>query len=259
VEPERFALLLALAIAIGAYGTLIGTGGGFLLVPVLLFLYPDESTGIITSISLAVVCVNALSGSLAYPRMHRINYGLATVYGAAAIPGSIVGALAARGIQRALFDPLFGVVLIGLAVYLLRRPHSTAVGATDAADIPRNTFALGAVVSVAIGFLSSLFGIGGGVMHVPLLTGLLSLPLAMATATSQLILAIISFSGTIVLLISGEFQTGWRRTGALSLGVIVGAQIGARLSSRVGGPHIIRLLAAALLLVGARLVLRMFG
>jgi uncharacterized protein len=259
LETERFTLLVALSIAIGAYGTVIGTGGGFLLVPVLLVLYPDESTATITSISLAVVCVNAVSGSLAYARMHRINYGLASAYGAVAIPGSIIGAFAARGIERALFDPLFGALLIALAVYLVRRSPVAGGAWSGASGVPGSTLVLGAALSLAVGFLSSLLGIGGGVMHVPLLTGLLGLPLPMATATSQLMLAIMSFSGTIVHVISGEFQTGWRRTGALSLGVLIGAQIGARLSSRIGGPQIIRLFAAALMIVGGRLVLRILG
>lgn len=53
---------------IGGYGTLIVAGGGFVLVPLLLLLYPNESTETLTSISLAVVFFNALSGSVAYAR-----------------------------------------------------------------------------------------------------------------------------------------------------------------------------------------------
>jgi len=66
--------LVPLGILIGTFGTLIGAGGGFLLAPVLLLAYPDESPEIITSISLAVVFLNALSGSVAYARMRRIDY-----------------------------------------------------------------------------------------------------------------------------------------------------------------------------------------
>ena len=64
--------LTLLGFVIGTYGTLIGAGGGFVLVPILLMLYPNESPEIITSISLAVVFFNAMSGSLAYSRMKRI-------------------------------------------------------------------------------------------------------------------------------------------------------------------------------------------
>ena len=87
MEPERFVLLVSLGVVVGAYGTLIGSGGGFILVPVLIFLYPEESTGTITSISLAVVFVNALSGAIAYARQGKVQVGVATVFSLAALPG----------------------------------------------------------------------------------------------------------------------------------------------------------------------------
>jgi uncharacterized membrane protein YfcA len=71
---EQYLWLIPLGVVTGAYGTLIGAGGGFVLMPLLLLLYRDESPEIITSISLAVVFFNALSGSLAYARMKRIDY-----------------------------------------------------------------------------------------------------------------------------------------------------------------------------------------
>ena len=63
--------LAAAGLVIGAYGTLIGAGGGFVLVPLLLLLYPAENSNTIATISLAVVFFNALSGTIAYARMRR--------------------------------------------------------------------------------------------------------------------------------------------------------------------------------------------
>jgi uncharacterized membrane protein YfcA len=83
--------LIPLGFVIGAYGTLIGAGGGFVLVPILLLLYPNESPEIITCISLAVVFFNALSGSLAYSRMRRIDYKSGLLFSLATIPGAILG------------------------------------------------------------------------------------------------------------------------------------------------------------------------
>ena len=67
--PLTYLWLFPLGLGIGAFGTLIGAGGGFILVPILLIVYPNENTELITSISLAVVFFNALSGSFAYARM----------------------------------------------------------------------------------------------------------------------------------------------------------------------------------------------
>lgn len=86
----NYGWLLLLGLFVGAYGTLIGAGGGFVLVPILL-LYPDESPEIITSISPAVVFFNAASGSAAYARMGRIDYRAAAVFAAATVPGAVAG------------------------------------------------------------------------------------------------------------------------------------------------------------------------
>src|SRR5262249_48831249 len=61
--------LVPIGALVRAFGTLIGAGGGFLLVPLLLLLYPGDQPETITSISLAGVFFNAFSGSIAYARM----------------------------------------------------------------------------------------------------------------------------------------------------------------------------------------------
>ena len=65
---------MSIGAGIGAFGTLVGAGGGFVLVPVLLFLYLHRSPEEITSISLVFVLVNAASGSIAYARQRVIDY-----------------------------------------------------------------------------------------------------------------------------------------------------------------------------------------
>src|SRR5262245_56529754 len=114
--------LLLIGFAVGAYGTLIGAGGGFILVPVLLFLYPEEPPARITAISLAVVFFNALSGSFAYARARRIDYRTGLTFAAVTIPGAIVGAIVNGFLPRGLFDVVFGLVLVGLALLVIFRP-----------------------------------------------------------------------------------------------------------------------------------------
>ena len=71
---------------------MIGAGGGFILVPILLLVYPSENTELITSTSLAVVFFNALSGTWAYSRMKRVDYKSGIIFAIATIPGAILGA-----------------------------------------------------------------------------------------------------------------------------------------------------------------------
>ncbi|MDQ6815137.1 MAG: sulfite exporter TauE/SafE family protein, partial [Bacteroidota bacterium] len=86
-------LLIGLGLLVGTFGTLIGAGGGFILVPVLLFIFPDLKPEVVTSISLAVVFLNAASGSVAYAQLKRIDYKSAIIFAVAALPGSIIGVL----------------------------------------------------------------------------------------------------------------------------------------------------------------------
>jgi uncharacterized membrane protein YfcA len=264
--------LVALGFFVGTYGTLIGAGGGFVLMPILLLLFPHDSPELLTSISLAVVFFNTLSGSEAYAVMKRIDYKSGILFAGAAVPGAVLGALNTSYMPRRLFDVIFGVILLAAAVFITFRPrvaggdrktppkseHRTTRHLTDAHGISYDySFnpVLGVGLSVFVGYLSSFFGIGGGIIHVPALSYLLHFPVHIATATSHFILALMAFAGTVVHILSGTFSHGMHRTISLAMGVLWGAQLGAHLSDRFKGVWLIRGLALALGLVGLRIVL----
>ncbi|UWG97575.1 MAG: sulfite exporter TauE/SafE family protein [Candidatus Dehalobacter alkaniphilus] len=270
---EQFLWLIPLGFIVGTFGTLIGAGGGFILVPVLLLLYPGKSPETITSISLAVVFFNALSGTLAYRKMKRIDYKSGLIFSAAALPGSILGAFTTSYIPRNIFDVIFGVLLLAASVFLLLRPKKESDLAKEVpkgymirtlTDAEGNTYSfsynpvVGISLSLIVGYVSSLLGIGGGIIHVPALVHLLNYPVHIATATSHFILAFMSLSGSIVHLASGILSQGMWQTIALAIGVLFGAQLGARLSKRFQGVWIIRCLAVALGLVGIRIFIMAF-
>lgn len=272
LEGERYLSLILLGIGVGAYGTLIGAGGGFVLMPILLLMYPNQSPDQLTSISLAVVFFNALSGSEAYAAMKRIDYRSGLIFALAAVPGAVLGALHTSVVPRRVFDLIFGIALFAAAVFLVLRPrpadrvttkpgyfhHMSTRCLTDIHGIRYeysfNPF-VGILISAIVGYISSFLGIGGGIIHVPALSYLLHFPVHVATATSHFILAIMALSGTVVHILSGAFGHGVHRTIALSIGVVLGAQIGARLSEKIQGTWILRSLALALGIVGIRIVL----
>jgi uncharacterized membrane protein YfcA len=271
MELLEYLLLIPLGIVVGAFGTLIGAGGGFLLVPALLFLYPHASPETITSVSLAVVFFNALSGSWAYSRMGRIDYKSGLLFAAATIPGAIIGALTTQNIPRGVFDAVLGLLMVVAAAYLFfqrieaRKPgEERGKRHVSRKMVEKNgsvhTFfydlRVGMGISLLVGYVSSLLGIGGGIVHVPALVRVLNFPVHIATATSHFILAIMALTGTIVHIAAGSFSHGgvWRVT-CLGIGVLLGAQAGASLSTRVRGLWIIRGLAIALAFVGIRLLM----
>jgi uncharacterized membrane protein YfcA len=261
-------LLIGLGFLVGSLGTLIGAGGGFILVPVLLLIYPREKPEMITSISLAVVFLNAFSGSVAYARMKRIDYKSALVFALATLPGAVIGALITGYIPRHIFNLILSILLFVISLFLLIKPRqgrslqnrrtrfhvdrSVRERSGEQHDYSFNNV-IGIVLSFVVGFISSILGIGGGIIHVPALTTLLNFPVHIATATSHFILASMALAGTIVHIIQGNFQDGWLHTVLLGVGVVLGAQLGARLSDKLEGSMIVRILALALLLVAIRL------
>lgn len=259
MTPEllEFVWLAPLGFAIGLYGTLVGAGGGSVLIPVLLLMFPEESPAALTSISLAVVFFNAYSGTIAYMRMGRIDYFAGTVFTVAGVPGAVLGALLVHEVPRALFDPIFGLLLTGIGGVLVANPLGR-LGADDAArDLSPARMRIGAVGSGYIAVLSSLLGIGGGIIHVPFLIRVLHMPPHAATATSHFVLTFMALTATGVHVLLGEFSTGIDRTLCLAVGVMMGAPIGAALSPKIRGSIIVRMLAIALCLVGLRLIARL--
>ncbi len=110
-------LLVVLGFGVGAFGTLVGAGGGFILTPILLLLYPHDSAQTLTAISLAVVFFNAASGTTAYARQRRVDYRSGAVSALATLRSVTGGALVVGAVSRRIFDANMAVVLVCLAAW----------------------------------------------------------------------------------------------------------------------------------------------
>lgn len=257
---------------VGAYGTIIGAGGGFLFVPILLLLYryPVEKA---VGTSLFVVCLNAMSGTWVYARQKRIDYRSGLLFLAAGIPGAIGGAWIPRALSGRTMYLIFGGLLAALGAFLLAKPERKAAGAAAAdvveppyfgrctrtvvdVDGTKHVWSFneihGIVLSFVLGFVSSMLGIGGGIIHVPAMTYLFHFPAHLATATSHLILAFTALVGSGTHACLGDVQ--WTPALLLGAGAIVGAQLGGRIAPRISGKWVIRGLAIAVVVLAVRLL-----
>jgi uncharacterized protein len=270
---------IPIGLFVGTYGTIVGAGGGFLLVPLLMLLFPDDPPAVVTAASLAVIVANSSSGTIAYARMRRISYRTGIFLALATIPGALLGSWLTAFVPRRAFGAAFGVLLVGVAAFLAvtrarkenpgagtaraaaRRPDRPSLPLVDTVvDREGNShplsfsLPLGMVLSFFVGILSSLAGIGGGLIHVPLLTHLFGFPVHIATATSHFVLVFTSLAGLAVHIIDGTWPVHLARDLCLAVGVVGGAQLGAFLAGRLASRWIILGLAAALGIVGVRLV-----
>lgn len=274
MNPLEYPAFALFGLAVGAYGTLVGLGGGFIIVPVLLLVYqatPQDTVGT----SLAVIFLNALSGSLSYIRQKRVDFRSGVKFALATVPGAALGAYLSTYLTSRPFTFTFGLLMMAVSAFLVWKPESRSPGA-EAQRPPENglvtrrlvdaggsifvyTFneRLGIVLSFFVGFLSSILGIGGGIVHVPALIYLFSFPAHIATATSQFILLISTGVGAASHLALEHVMVGPALS--MGVGVVLGAPLGAALSRRLRGAWIVRLLSLALLMAGARLILSALG
>lgn len=274
---DNIYLLILLGFAIGTIGTLIGAGGGFILVPLLILMQPDFSAEIITAISMVVVACNAASGSVAYMSTKRVDYKAGLIFALFTIPGSVLGVYSTKFISRDIFDVVFGIVLISLAAFLffkggtkmpVEKPVTKNKGWVEqhlvdkwnekydyAYDMKKGT-----LLSVFVGYFSPLLGIGGGIIHVPAMVEWLRFPVHIATATSHFILAIMATASVIVHISQGSYDDPLvlKMITGLIIGVVPGAQLGAFLSRKLKGNMIIKALSISLAIVGLRILLERF-
>lgn len=267
--------LALIGFTIGGYGTLVGAGGGFMLMPVLLLLYPHAHPSELAAVSLACILINTISGGIAFAKQGRIDYKSALLFAITIIPGSILGAMATKYVPRSYFEGVFALFLIALSIFMfvkktesqggkrtepskksppMRKPITKAVNGIVFEYEYNRVF--GVSIFFFLGFIVSFLGIGGGALIVPTLIYLLNFPIFIAAATSTLIIAIVCSTSTIMHAALGSFHWwGIIHIMAIGGGMIFGAQVGAHLSSKVKGSLIIKCLAAALGAAGIKMIL----
>jgi len=214
--------LIPLGFVAGVLGSMVGLGGGIIVVPVLTFLgFPPTAAA---SNSLFAALSNAIASTISYSRQKRIEYSLGIKLGLLTIPGTIIGAVISTDVSPDIFKILFAFVLISSAVYIFLRKKIETKEKTLSKQMM--VFAIGA--SFFAGIISSFFGIGGGIIFVPLMVVGMGMAMKKAAPTSQLILLFASLSGVIVHTILGH--PDFLQAGLLMIGSFAGGLVGARLS-----------------------------
>src|SRR6185503_1367881 len=243
--------MLVGGIAAGLFGSILGLGGGLLIVPLLTlgFGLPLREA---VAVSLVCVIVTSSASAGVYLERRQANLRLGMVLELFTAAGAIVGGAIAFLIDERLLAGLFALLLVYVAATMaggLRRrtvpepiadaetpPPSPAPepGARPQGDMDyrADRLPLAAAGSVGAGVASALLGIGGGLIKVPLMHLVLGVPLRIATATSNLMIGITASASAIVYLVRGGIDAFV--VGPTAIGVFVGATLGSRLGHRIG-------------------------
>ena len=237
--------LIPLGFAAGILGSMIGLGGGVIVVPVLTFLgFPPT---VAASNSLFAALSNAIASTISYSKQKRIVYSLGLKLGLLSIPGTVLGALFSTDVAPDVFKILFGFVLIASAAYIFLRKKIESKEKTISKQMM--IFAIGA--SFFAGVISSFFGIGGGIIFVPLMIVGMGMAMKKAAPTSQMILLFASFSGVVVHSLLGH--PDFLQAGLLAVGSFFGGLVGARLSIDIKERYLQILVSVVILIAAAKL------
>ena len=237
--------LILLGFAAGILGSMIGLGGGIIVVPVLTFLgFPPT---VAASNSLFAALSNAIASTISYSKQKRIEFSLGLKLGLLTVPGTVLGAVISSDVSSEIFKILFGIVLVFSAAYIFLRKKLETKEKTLSKQMM--VFAIGA--SFFAGIVSSFFGIGGGIIFVPLMVVGMGMAMKRAAPTSQLILLFASLSGVIVHSILGH--PDFLQAGLLAIGSFFGGLVGARLSLEIKERYLQILISVVILIAAGKL------
>jgi len=217
--------LIPLGFAAGLLGSIIGVGGGIITVPVLTFV--GFSPILASSNSIFGVFSNAVASSISYAKQRRIEYSIGLKLGLLSIPGTIVGVYISSDIAPSVFKILFGLVLVAASIYIFSKRKIEP----KSHNIPKQIMLLAIGASFLAGIISGLFGVGGGIIFVPLMIIAMGLSMKNAAPTSQFILLFASASALITHSILGH--PDFYEALLLASGSFVGGLVGARLSLEI--------------------------
>ncbi len=259
------AMMLVTGLVGGILAGLLGVGGGIVIVPVLdtaLGVYgvdPAIRMHIAVATSLACIILTSISSSRAHHAKGAVDFNLIKIWGPAVFVGSFIGSMAASSVDSQVLTAIFGVVALIVAIKMALPMDNV----TLASDVPRGIAA--PVPPLMIGGLSSMMGIGGGTLSVPVLT-LMNQPIHRAVGTAALFGLFISIPGAVGFVVSGM---GDSRLPPGSFGYVnlIGfalispitvwaAPIGAKIAHNLDKRHLSMLFGGFLFLVACRMIYR---
>jgi uncharacterized membrane protein YfcA len=254
-------LMIVGGAAAGIFGSLLGLGGGVLIVPLLTLGFGLELREAV-GVSLVSVIMTSSVAAGVYLERHIADLRLGMQLELFTAIGALVGASIAFLLDERLLSVLFAALLAYVAFSMLRsrdavdEPVAEQASATSRPYVVRN-LPLGALGATGAGVVSALVGVGGGIIKVPLMHLGMGVPLRVSTATSNLMIGITAAAGAVIYLLRGEIDP--YVAGPTAIGVFLGASLGSRVAHRIDLRILRWLFVAVLLYTAVQMLLRAAG
>ena len=240
MDPSVLIGLLILGVVAGIIGSLFGVGGGIIFIPVLTIVYKLPA---VEAAAISLVGILSLSaGAASYYTEHKVaNVRLGLYLEIGTTIGAIVGAFVAGLIDQWIIFTIFAVFVIANGIRMLFS-HGKDCGSTEGEhefyakdmktgetigyDLKHKT--AGSAICFIAGAYSSVTGVGGGVIKVPVMNNFMGVPLKAATATSSFMIGLTAFCGAMVYFINGQVDLEF--AACVAIGSYAGMLVGTRIS-----------------------------
>jgi uncharacterized membrane protein YfcA len=274
--------LLAFVIALlaGAFGSVLGIGGGLFIIPSLtLFLGEGLKTAIAASI--VAVIATSLGGGNVYVRRHVADIRLGLLLALATAPSAVIGAILATHVNARVLAGVFAVVLAVSAYRMFAGSRGAAAAPVERQEAPAGAFRfrgsyfesstgetiryqvsnvpIGVGASTIAGLISGMLGVGGGIVQVPVMNLIMSVPIKVATTTSTYIIGITAMAGAFVYYNHRPSYVDPALAVPVTIGVFIGASIGSRVLGRISQGALRTVFTAVMAIYAIQMILRVFG
>jgi uncharacterized membrane protein YfcA len=258
-------LIFMLASIVGVLGSMLGIGGGVLLIPLLTSLFGVPIKTAIGASIVSVIATSSAAGAV-YVGRGLSHTRLAMVLEIATTLGALVGGMTAVLLSPNLLEGLFGLVLVYVIASMRRLPQEErAAMPTGVLDTSYTDSATGAIVTYGVrnlpagmgasflaGNVAGLLGIGGGIIKVPIMSVVMGMPLRAAIGTSNFMIGVTAATSAVIYYQRGLIDP----TVAIptALGVLAGAQIGSRIGGKVRSASLKLMFQGLLLIFAAQML-----
>lgn len=257
-------------------GSLVGLGGGIILVPIMLFLHDNfaefswATPQAIVGISLVTMVFTGLSSTLTYVKMNRVDMKTGATFLVGSIPGGIVGSWLNTTFDVKQFSLYFGILMVVIFLLMLidreklvRNKQIVRSKQTRTFELDGEVFAYNvpyvpaAILAFFIGVLSGIFGIGGGTISVPAMILLFGIPVQIAIATSMFMIFFISLFSATTHIFLGHIV--WSYVIFFIIGSYLGGTVGAKTNRLFKGRTLEWFLRIVILIAAIRLMYDSFS
>jgi uncharacterized protein len=258
-------IALAIAIGIGILASILGVGGGFLMVPAFTIVFGlDQKVAIGTS--LAVIVATSFSGAFAYTRQGRIFFRAAVVVIIPGVIGSVLGGISTIFISATILSIIFAGVIIALAIAMISGDTTVIIPlkygpyfVEECWDcfstcVNMRMYYLHLITwGFASGVIGAICGLGGGVINVPSLF-ILGMPIHFAAATSTFIIFFTSLTGAATHIALGHIAPVLALT--FAAGGFIGAQVGSRLAPDIPAEYLKKTIAVLFIAIAVGVIVK---